>query len=355
MKLPKFGAPLPANHKQLILGKPSQQLFPLKYPWIWEMYLDAQANHWSPQEVAMGQDRLDYAHKLTDEERHMYDWALSMLTTQDLVVMGNLEEGIERHLTCPEASMYLARQTDEESLHTHGYQLLVEALALDENTVYERYLYERTLYAKVEYAYGWHRRLMNLRLDTSTSYAAIGDFIKAMAFWALGMEGGWFYCGFNWIYALHRRGMMPGSSEMFQLIQRDEGVHMNFWIKAIQTIINEYPEAYTPRVQATITTMLREVADLEHAYANDVCKGVIGINAKSYMGHFRNRLNISARKLGLSSVFTPADSVPLPWAGEFEKLKEKNFFETRVTEYQTGTLTWDDNADMQDLSDWRDK
>jgi len=35
---------------------------------------------------------------------------------------------------------------------------------------------------------------------------------------------------------------------------------------------------------------------------------------------------------------------PFPWMSEIMDLnKEKNFFETRVTEYQTGgTLSWDD-------------
>ena len=342
MKLPEFGLPLPAKDKQLILGQPSQQLFPLKYEWMWDAYQDAQANHWTPLDIQMGQDRLDYLHKLTEEERWMYDWALSMLTTQDLVVMGNLEEGIERHLTCPEASMYLARQTDEESIHTWAYQLVIESLALDQDSVYQRFLHERSLYDKVVYAYEFHRKLLELRMDDHHSLRAIGKFMVCLAFWALVMEGGWFYQGFNWIYALRRRGLLPGTTEMFQYIQRDEAGHFGFWIKVINTLIAEYPEAYTSGVQRQIAEMVVKGAHLEQRYAEDVCNSVLGITSTDYMAHYRHFANVNLSKLGIKPAFSENEAYPMDWVAEYQLNQEVNFFEGRVREYRkSGLGAWE--------------
>lgn len=334
MKLSKFGEPLPASEKRLILGEPSQQLFPLKYPWAREFYKDAKSNHWEPEEVNTTQDRYDYPHQLSPEEQRMFDWSLSMLTTQDLVVMGNLEEAIERHLTCPEISMYLARQTAEEAIHTDSYQLIVESLGLDENAVYERYLRERSLYNKIEFAYSFHRRLMELRMDDHRSYAAIGTFIECLAFWAIVMEGGWFYYGFNWIYALRDRGLMPGTAEMFQFIQRDEGMHRRFWLTVINTLISEYPRAYSSKTQANIRTIIKTGTELEEAYARDVCRGVLGISARSYMDHFRHGMNELSASIGLDRIFSRKKARPLAFVAKYEIQQEGNFFEGGVREYQ---------------------
>ncbi len=349
MKLSPFGQPLPANEKRLILGEPSQQLFPVKYQFCWDRYLTAQANHWPPNDVSLGQDRYDYTHNLTDEERWMFDWALSMLTTQDISVLLNLEEGIERHLTCPEASMYLGRQTDEETIHTWSYQLIVESLALDENVVYERYLRERSLYNKVEYAHGFHRRLMELRMDDHHSHAAIGEFIVCLAFWALVMEGGWFFAGFNWIYALRDRKLMPGTAELFQYIQRDEQGHRDFWVDVINTLVKEYPSAYTLDVQGKIANIIKDGTHLEDQYAADVCHNVLGISSSSYMGHFRHEMNQNLQRIGLEPVFTLKDSQPLAFVNKYRLQQEGSFFEVGVREYQKGSLTgWGDSTGMPD-------
>lgn len=348
MKLPEFGKPLPASEKRIILGKPTQQLFPLKYPFMWEAFRTAHANHWTPEDTPLNDDIEHYGNpqKMSEADKRMFDWVLSMLTTQDLVVMGNLEEGIERHLTAPEASIYLGRQTDEEGIHTWSYQWIIESLSLNQQKVYERYLFEESLYNKVEYSFNFHRRLLELRLDDHQTNAAIGEFLVCMAFWTLGMEGGWFYNGFNWIYALRRRNLMPGTAKIFKYIQRDEALHFNFWIDVMNTIIAEHPKAYTRSVQASIITMVKDVVHLEEKYAFDACQGVLGITSKDYMQHFRHFMNSNLGKIGIQPIYEKRFAKPLAWLGEITDINtEQNFFEGVVTEYQKTGLVWEDNDD----------
>ena len=89
--------------------------------------------------------------------------------------------------------------------------------------------------------------------------------------------------------------------------------------------------------------MLRDGAALEAAYGRDTMpKGFLGLNAalcESYMHFIANR---RCAQLGLAPVFKGMEN-PFPWMSEAMDLKkEKNFFETRVIEYQNGgALSWE--------------
>ena len=62
-------------------------------------------------------------------------------------------------------------------------------------------------------------------------------------------------------------------------------------------------------------------------------------------GHARQagpRTHLLGQQIGLEAIYEGANN-PFPWMAEMIDLKkEKNFFETRVIEYQTGgALSWD--------------
>jgi ribonucleoside-diphosphate reductase beta chain len=70
-------------------------------------------------------------------------------------------------------------------------------------------------------------------------------------------------------------------------------------------------------------------------------RGVLGLNASMFKGYLRYIANRRATQIGLDAV--PERGKPVPWMSEMIDLKkERNFFETRVIEYQTGgALSWD--------------
>ena len=81
----------------------------------------------------------------------------------------------------------------------------------------------------------------------------------------------------------------------------------------------------------------------EASYARYILRDpILGYNAEDHIEQFRFIANRRARQLGLEEPFPGAQS-RTPWLDEQANMKkEKNFFETRVTEYQTGgALKWD--------------
>jgi ribonucleoside-diphosphate reductase beta chain len=140
-----------------------------------------------------------------------------------------------------------------------------------------------------------------------------------------------------------RQNKMTGASEQFQYIMRDESMHLNFGVDVINQIKFENPHLWTADFQTEITSLIRQGVELEYKYAEDTMeRGVLGLNCSMFQEYLRYIANRRCKQIGLPEQY-PGAKTPFPWMSEMLDLKkEKNFFETRVIEYQTGgALTWD--------------
>jgi len=329
-----------ANDKRVINGQGDvNQLAPFKYPWAWEYFLNANKNHWTPLDINMAQDVQDYNHTLTDAEKHVYENVLAYLTTSDILAMRNIGLAVMEKMTAPELQIYQARQVYEEALHTWTYQHCIETLGLDQAEIYNRYRVVPEINQKIQLA---NRRLEDvMRSDMDlTNQDDLNSFVMSYMFFSGIFEGSWFYNGFTPIFSLQRRGLMKGTSEQLQYIMRDEVMHASFGIRVVKQILIENDVRLDPQ---EIRKMWDESEAAEASYARYILRDpILGYNAEDHIEQFRFIANRRARQLGLEEPFPSAQS-RTPWLDEQANMKkEKNFFETRVTEYQTGgALKWD--------------
>ena len=320
------------------------QLLPLKYRWAWEKYLSGCNNHWMPTEVSMQADIALWKSKdgLTEDERRMIKRNLGFFAASESLVANNIVLAIYRHLTNPECRQYLLRQAFEEAVHTHTFQYIVESLGLDEGELFNMYREVPSITDKAAWALDYTKHLDDPEFKTGTPETDQAFLRDLVAFYVV-FEGMWFYTGFAQILSLGRRNKMVGIAEQYQYILRDESIHLNFGIDVINQIRNENPHLWTKPFQDEVRGMILDAAELEAAYGRDTMpRGFLGLNAalcEQYMHFIANR---RCAQLGLAPVFAEAEN-PFPWMSETMDLKkEKNFFETRVIEYQNGgALSWD--------------
>lgn len=320
------------------------QLVPFKYDWAWQKYLDACANHWMPQEINMNADIALWKDPdgLTEDERTVVKRNLGFFSTADSLVANNLVLAVYRHITNPECRQYLLRQAFEEALHTHAYQYVVESLGLDEGEIFNMYREVPAVARKAEWALPFTRHLADPHFHTGTPDNDQRLLRELVAFYVI-FEGIFFYVGFVQILSMGRRNKMTGTAEQFQYILRDESMHMNFGIDVINQIKLENPHLWTPEFKQELIGMIRDAVALESQYAHDTMpRGILGLNAPMFADYLQFIANRRCVQIGLPEQY-PGVGNPFPWMSEVLDLKkEKNFFETRVTEYQTGgALNWD--------------
>ena len=320
------------------------QLVPFKYDWAWQKYLDGCANHWMPQEINMTADVATWKSSdgLSEDERRIVMRSLGYFSTADSLVANNLVLGIYRLVTNPECRQYLLRQAFEEAIHTHAYQYCIESLGMDEGEVFNMYREVPSVAKKAAWSISHTHELSDPNFSTGTIEADQQLLRNLIGFYAV-TEGIFFYCGFTQILSMGRRNKMTGVAEQFQYILRDESMHLNFGIDVINQIKLENPQLWTEKFKEEVTQMILEGTALEIEYARDTMpRGVLGMNAAKMEEYLHFIANRRLTQLGLSEQFPGAQN-PFPWMSEIMDLrKEKNFFETRVIEYQTGgALSWD--------------
>ncbi len=320
------------------------QLVPFKYEWAWQKYLDGCANHWMPQEVNMTADIALWKSEdgLSDDERTIVKRSLGFFSTADSLVANNLVLAIYRLITNPECRQYLLRQAFEEAIHTHAYQYCIESLGMDEGEIFNMYHEVPAVAKKASWALKYTQEINDPTFNTGTLETDKALLKNLIAYYCV-LEGIFFYCGFTQILSMGRRNKMTGTSEQFQYILRDESMHVNFGIDVINQIKLENPQLWQTDMQEWARAMVLEGTELEIAYARDTMpRGVLGMNANMMEEYLQFIANRRLAQIGLSEQF-PGAKNPFPWMSEIMDLKkEKNFFETRVTDYQTGgALTWD--------------
>ncbi len=323
------------------------QLVPFKYTWAWDKYLTACANHWMPNEINMSADVALWKdpNGLTADERLIILRNLGFFSTADSLVANNLVLAVYRHITNPECRQYLLRQAFEEAIHTHAYQYVIESLGLDEAAVFNMYREIPSVASKATWALPFTQSLADPTFHTGTPEADQRLLRDLIAFYVV-FEGIFFYVGFTQILSMGRRNKMVGTSEQFQYILRDESMHMNFGIDVINQIKIENPHLWTPAFKEEIIQLIKDGVELEYQYAKDTMPhGILGMNAEMFEEYIHYIANRRLNQIGLAEQYPGAEN-PFPWMSEMMDLKkEKNFFETRVIEYQAGgTLSWEDEV-----------
>lgn len=331
--------------KRIINAKTDvNQLVPFKYKWAWEKYLATCANHWMPQEINMARDIALWKNPngLTEDERRIVKRNLGFFVTADSLAANNIVLGTYRHITAPECRQFLLRQAFEEAIHTHAYQYIVESLDLDEGEIFNAYNEVPSIRAKDEFLIPFIDVIADPNFNTGTPETD-QKLLKSLIVFACLMEGLFFYVGFTQILALGRQNKMTGAAEQYMYILRDESMHCNFGIDLINTIKLENPHLWTPEFREEIRELFKQAVDLEYAYAEDTMpRGVLGLNAPMFKSYLRFIANRRCQQIGIEPLFAQEEN-PFPWMAEMIDLKkERNFFETRVIEYQTGgALSWE--------------
>lgn len=320
------------------------KILPMTYHWAREHYKDGVANNWTPEEIPMQQDIEQWKSNdvLSDIERRLILWNLGFFSTAESLTANNIVLAVYSHVTNPECRQYLLRQAFEEAIHTDCFIYCCDSLGLDPDEIYTMYNTVPAIKEKDDFVVELTKNVFDPAFSTE-GIDNIRKFVQDLIGYYIIMEGIYFYAGFAMMLALKRKNLMVGIGEQFEYIMRDESLHLAFGADLTNTIVHEHPEVWTEEFQTNVVALVKRGVELEKNYAYEACpEGILGINADQFAHYVEHIADRRLERINLPAQYHREN--PFPWMSQSVDLaKEKNFFETRVTEYQVGgTLDWDE-------------
>lgn len=317
------------------------QILPHSNKWAWDLYLKGAANNWMPTEVPMTKDIQNWKTQgaISEDERLVIKRCLGFFAGSESLVSNNLM-ALAKWITDPECRQYMARQMYEECLHNHTIVYICDSLDLDINEVYEAYQTIPSIKAKDDFLMSVTGDINRPGFTTQTPEGR-RELYKAAFIYYIVCEGTFFFSGFAMLLSLQKK--IPGIAEQIQYTLRDESLHIEFGTKVLNTLRQQYPDIWSPLFEEQLTGIMQRAVELEIQYAYDVLpRGILGLNAEMFVDYMQFIANRRMENLGMEFRY-PKDKNPFPWMSEVIDLqKQKNFFETNVTDYQSEAMLEDD-------------
>ena len=319
------------------------KILPIRYNWAREYYKSGVANNWTPEEVSMQKDVEQWKAPgfLAPTERRLILWNLGFFSTAESLTANNIVLAVYHHITNPESRQYLLRQAFEEAIHTDTFIYCCDSLGLNPDEIYNMYNTIPSIAEKDAFVVDLTRTVFDPTFKTD-GIENMRRFVRDLVGFYVIMEGIFFYAGFAMMLALKRQNKMVGIGEQFEYIMRDESLHLAFGCDLINTIRAENPQVWTRAFGDEVVSLIEKRRRAGEALRPRRLPRRPARHQRREVRRLRRvhrrpppRAPQLPKKYGREN--------PFPWMSQATDLaKEKNFFETRVTEYQIGaTLEWD--------------
>jgi ribonucleoside-diphosphate reductase beta chain len=346
-RLDKHKARQRLEGKRVINGLRSAELnvLPLKYHEAYRIYKQMKANHWEPDVIDMTKDcTLWNSDKLNAKERWIIEMGVGYFSSAEGIVGDSVLHVIEDNLTAAELKHASLRQIAEESIHMDSLLHIIGSLNIDLDEVTAKFQDIPSIQAKNAFI---TRHMPELKMGIDlTKTENKQKFAKALFGITQVMEGTQFYALFAMILSLHRQNKMTGIGQMFQYTLRDESNHISLGRYILQELIAENPDIWTDEFRQELVDFMREGVALEKEFVTDCLpEDIVGMTQKDFLEYVDYNADRRLTSLGLPAL-SGVKNNPFLWLDEVMFLKkEKNFFETRVTEYQTSGSVKNTNED----------
>ena len=312
------------------------QLKPVRYQWAMDLYNQAVANTWFPNEVQLVQDLANFE-KLTDDEKHALKTVISYLNPNELLINKSLAFGIYPYVNAAECHLYLSKQMWEEANHFMTFEYIIETFPFDRQEIYAAGYGKKSLKDKSDFQTKYVGRMLNDKLDVTPTEGK-KDFVRNLVAYNIVLEGIWFYSGFMVGMSFRRRNLLRNVGSLLDWITKDENLHLTFGINLLLTILDENPDLQTQEFADEIRDLILQAVKLEEAYNKDMLpKGILGLNADYVNQYVKFMTDRRLEELGFEKEYHVSN--PAKWmAAANDTLELVNFFESTNTNYEVNTV-----------------
>lgn len=305
---------------------------PFDYPEFYDIWIKAQASHWSPFEIQLSSDVTDWKQNLTEAEKNVIGNILKSFSILEVHVEDYWASKIGRYFKKPEIQAVAHTFAAQESIHTVGYSYLNDELGL---TDYKGFLRDPTAYNKIN-------RLLSTKGKTKA------DIARSLAIFSAFTEGVSLFGSFVVLLSFSKRNLLKNTAQIIAWSVLDEQLHSDTGIKLFNILKQEYPEIWTDELKRDLYDAARLTIKLEDDFLDKMfelgdIEGILKNDVKALM---RFRANMQLKKLGLKSNWNNVDQEAIARLSWFETMvfgeNTVDFFAARETAYSKNVLIFDD-------------
>jgi len=312
-------------------------LKPIKYQWAMDLYNQAVANTWFPNEIQLGEDIADFK-KMSEEEQNAITFLMSFFNPSELIVNKALAFGVYPYLNAAETHLYLAKQMWEEANHCMSFEYVLETFPVDREKIYAQHVEHPAIANKEAFEVKYIKRMSDERLDINTTEGK-QDFLRNLVAYSVIMEGIWFYTGFMVALSFRQRNLLRNFGSLVDWIVRDESLHLKFGINLILTVLEENPDVATAEFADEIKQMILDAVEMEVEYNKAMLPGgILGLNSEYISMYTKYIADRRLEELGFAPHYNATN--PAKWmAAANDTLQLVNFFESTNTSYEVNGVT----------------
>lgn len=305
---------------------------PFEYPEAFSFYLKQKTAFWSPYEVSMGKDIMDYKTKLNDSERHLIGNVLKGFVASEVVIKDIWSNKICKYFPKPEIVMMATAFSFFETIHMVAYAYLEESLGLQNH---EAFLHEPAAKAKID-------RLLNIKGNSKA------DIARCLAVFSAFTEGVSLFSSFAILYSFSQRNLLKGVGQLISWSSRDENLHSVASIWLFNELVKEFPELMTDELKKDIYDAARLTIQLEDNFIDKCFElgPIEGLDPKDLKNYMRFRANTKLQALGLKSNWKNIDKESLKRLDWFDVLTtgttSQDFFDGSETFYSRNIVDFSD-------------
>lgn len=299
-----------------------------RYNWSNKLYKAMMGNFWIPEEIALGQDAMQYASMLTDAERDTFDKVISFLVFLDSLQTANLPN-INSYVTEPEVNLLLNIQTYQEALHSQSYGYVLESIMPPEKRrmTYDIAIKDVFLVKRNKLIADYYQEFVEHQSERGFAKVMMANYI---------LEGIYFYSGFSFFYNLARNGKVTGVGTEIKYINRDELTHLVLFQQMFRELRNEKPQIFTVAFENELREMMRGAVEHEVEWADyAIGSRIQGLSVDLIDKYIKYLSNFRLKAIDLEPLYPEVTTNPLPFIEQFTNFNQTktDFFEERPINY----------------------
>jgi ribonucleoside-diphosphate reductase beta chain len=300
-----------------------------KYPIFAKLAETQRGFMWSPEEIDITQDKMDFE-ELSEAEQHVFTSNIKYQILLDTVQGREPSKAFLDHASEPEIEDWIQTWAFFETIHSRSYTHIIRGIYANPGEVFDTIMTTPEIQERAESINRYYDRLKN-----DPNYDNLYLCMNAVNV----LEGVRFFVSFACSFAFGERKMMVGNADIIKLIARDENVHLSATQNLLKQMELEHPEL-KEKHQTEVYDMFWEASQQEIEWAGYLFKdgAMLGLNKDILSTYVQYITDRRMKQLGMKPFYSVKEN-PLPWMSSW--LTSDN---VQVAPQEREITTYIDNA-----------